>query len=263
MPALPRLFPVFPCAFCLLLSFTACGPAALSRPRPGGADTASAPLSCPVAQQGALQDVTTTPAAPYFIHHPSAAVSTAADVATVLFLPGGSGSRKIGQDFIWKNWLSRGKGVDKVRIIIPYAKGEELWSDFTRVRHVLEEVLVCYGGDHGRVHLAGTSNGGRHAFQLMLEDGSRFASLLGAPGLFSKDATDASLKQALSRKPLYNGVGSRDEDWKREVMATQKRLLGLGLRSQYVEFPDQEHILNERFDPSGFFEFWQDAEKAQ
>ena len=48
-----------------------------------------ATLSVP-ANAGALQDVTGTPAGPYFVHHPSEPARL-----TVLFMPGGPGTRDL------------------------------------------------------------------------------------------------------------------------------------------------------------------------
>ncbi len=49
---------------------------------------------------------------------------------------------------------------------------------------VLDEVLAYYGGDAEKIHIAGLSNGGIAAFGAMLLHPERFATLLGAPGLF-------------------------------------------------------------------------------
>jgi len=210
---------------------------------------------CPAPQPGTLQDITGTPAGPYYIHHPD---QTTDHTPTVLFLPGGAGTQKIARDYIWKNWLARGQRLNEVRVVIPYVpdRSHMTKKESLRTLLILEEVLACYGGKHERVQLAGTSNGGRHAFYLMTLVPQRFASLLGAPGVFPKKTDDAVVAAALRERAVYNGVGAEDQDWKPEVKATHERLLRLGARSVYVEFPGQGHILNEQFDPSPFFDFW-------
>ena len=213
---------------------------------------------CPKMTPGTLQEITDSPAGPYFVHHPAQQTD---ETPTVLFLPGGSGTRTIAQDFIWKNWLSRGRRLSEVRVIIPYFPNKEHMTRAEAVRtlRIREEALACYGGKKERVHIGGTSNGGRHAFFLMTAAPERFASLLGAPGVFPVKLSDERLTAALRGRPVYNGVGAADPDWKPEVQATQGRLERLGLRSTYVEFPAQGHIVDDKFDPSGFFDFWLDG----
>lgn len=219
---------------------------------------AAAERGCAARLSGMLQDVVGTAASPYFIYHPEQPTD---ETPTVIFLPGGAGTRTIARDFIWKNWLSRGRRLGEVRVVIPYVEDGSRMTreEAERTLRILEEVLVCYGGARSRVHLAGTSNGGRHAFHLMAKTPSRFASLLGAPGVFPEKTDDAHLAMALRNRPVYNGVGTEDGEWKPMVQATHQRLERLGVRSIYVEFPGQGHIVNEQFDPSGFFDFWLDG----
>ena len=62
-----------------------------------GAATASAtprPAYCVDARPEDLQEITGTPAGPYFVHHPAALTARA---PTVVFLPGGSGLKRNAQ----------------------------------------------------------------------------------------------------------------------------------------------------------------------
>lgn len=245
-------------------TMAACTHAPVIRPEPELRAEAAATLAqghCPKPESGSLQEVTESPAGPYFVHHPD---SPSADTPTVIFLPGGSGTRTIAKDFIWKNWLSRGRRLGEVRVIIPYFPNREHMTRAESVRalRIREEALTCFGGKRERVQLAGTSNGGRHAYFLMTAAPERFASLLGSPGVFPVKIADEALRAALRDKPVYNGVGAADPDWKPPVQATQKRLEALGIRAAYVEFPEQGHILDDKFDPSGFFDFWLDGPAA-
>lgn len=206
---------------------------------------------CVVAEQGVLQDVTTTPRSPYFVHHPDAAV---ADPATVVFVPGGPGSRDTAQA-TFELWLSRGSTLGRFRVIVPYADDGDLTDEGDRIVPILDEVLACHGGAAARVHLAGTSNGGRAAFALMLKSHERFVTLLGAPGVFDA-ATDAQLTTALAGKAVFNGAGALDGQWRPLVKATHDWLVSLGVDSVLVEFPGQGHILNESADQEPFFGFW-------
>jgi predicted esterase len=210
-----------------------------------------APTYCKPAGSG-LQDITGTPAGPYFVHHPATPAST---TPTVLFLPGGSGSNAVAT-LTYNLWLSGGKKLDQFRVVVPYAADGNFADEVQRSIKVLDEVLACYGGDRSKVHLAGTSNGGVQAYGLMLTEYARFKTLLGAPGLFTSNPSDSALKTALTGRAVYNGVGEIDSTWKSSVSPTHTRLKNLGLDSTYVEFKGQDHILTAAFDESVFFDFW-------
>ncbi|MFP6594127.1 MAG: hypothetical protein VB860_03995 [Dehalococcoidia bacterium] len=209
------------------------------------------PLYCVTAERHTLQDITTTPSSPYFVQHPE---SDGPSAPTVIFMPGGVGSRNISQR-VWANYLSNGEGTDQFRLVIPYSGGIDLIDDATRVFGILDEVLACYGGDPSRVHIAGTSNGGLAAYALMLASPDRFATLLGAPGAFPTQDLEL-LSDALSGKRVFNGVGEADIGWMTGVKATHDQLVALGVDSRYVEFASQTHQVTPEFDESVCFEFW-------
>jgi predicted esterase len=211
-----------------------------------------APSFCKPPTTG-LQEITGTPASPYFVRHP---VSPSSTTPTVLFLPGGMGSKNLAQ-LTYGPWLSKGDASRTFRVVMPYAADGNLTDEMTRVVQVLDEVLACYGGDAGKVHLGGTSTGGMSAFALMLTQSSRFATLLGAPGMFAGATSDAALKSALTGKAVYNGYAENDDpNWKNGASATHNRLKGLGLDSTLAEFKGQGHILTDAFDESIFFSWW-------
>lgn len=226
----------------------------ISTPTPTPAalvDAPQRPAHCVPAKTGTLQEVSSTPAGPYFVHHPMPAKPTA---PTVIFLSGGSGSRRSAQR-AWDRYLSGGAGVEAFRIVLPYAVDVDFIDEAGRTFKILDEVLACYGGDAAKVHIAGVSNGGLVAFALMLARPERFATLLGAPGAFpGKDPT--AWAKALAGRVVFNGVGANDEGWKAEVKATHDALIAMGLESVYVEFAGQGHTVNEEFDESVFFDFW-------
>ncbi|MBI4580257.1 MAG: hypothetical protein HY718_11180 [Planctomycetes bacterium] len=209
------------------------------------------PTDCVPVQTGTLQDVRSTPASPYFVHHPTPDNPTA---STILFLPGGSGGRRSAQR-VWSNYLSGGPGVDGYRVVIPYSVKSDFLDEAARTFRILDEVLGCYGGDAAKVHLAGVSNGGHVAFAFMLARPDRFATLLGAPGEFPSHEP-AAWASALAGRPVFNGVGANDADWKAGVKATHEALVAAGVESVYVEFAGQGHIVDEAFDESVFFDFW-------
>ena len=80
------------------------------------ADAAAAPAPrpdfCVAARAGALVDVTKTPQAPYFVHEPD---EPAASADTIVFVPGGPGSRDTAQA-TFELWLSRGSTLGRHRV---------------------------------------------------------------------------------------------------------------------------------------------------
>ncbi len=209
------------------------------------------PEYCEPAVHGELQEILSTPASPYFVHHPD---TEALDVPSVIFLPGGGGQRSAAQGS-WGHWLSNGTGVDQFRVALPFSADGDLTDEYDRSVDVVEELLLCYGGDPDHVHLAGTSNGGIGAYALILEAPDIFATLLGAPGAFINFDTQA-VEAALAGKAVFNGVGEYDTGWLPAVEATHDGLVGLGIESQFVIFEGQGHIADHTFDESIFYEFW-------
>jgi hypothetical protein len=113
------------------------------------------PAYCVAADNDGLQDITDTPASPYIVHHPA---SDDPSVPTIVFLSGGSGSRKNAQR-VWNNYLSGGAAVGSFRVVLPYSLDVDYIDDAQRTFKIMDEVLACYGGNASKVHLAGVSNG--------------------------------------------------------------------------------------------------------
>ncbi|HZP94959.1 MAG TPA: hypothetical protein VFC31_01295 [Candidatus Limnocylindria bacterium] len=210
------------------------------------------PAYCVAAQPAVLQEVKGTPAGPYFVHHPGAAPSY---TPTVVFLPGGSGARR-NAERVWDTFLSGARDVDAFRIVVPYWPDIEMPDDYERTLAVVDEVLACYGGDARQVHIAGFSNGGHAAFDLMLAHPERFATLLGAPGEFPLGTTAAQLA-ALRGKAVFNGIGELDDEfWHKGVRDAHAALTAAGVESVYVEFAGQGHGAGPGFPKQQLFEFW-------
>ncbi|MDA1256807.1 MAG: hypothetical protein O3C10_03055, partial [Chloroflexi bacterium] len=140
-----------------------------------------APDGCAPSSPGELHDAYQSPASPYLVRHPAA---SSPESPTVIFFPGGQGQRRHAER-VWERYLSNGDGVDEFRFVVPYAEDFDLEEDSGRFMKIVDEVLACHGGDPAKVHLAGFSNGGHIAFDLMVRKADRFASLLGAPGEFA------------------------------------------------------------------------------
>lgn len=209
------------------------------------------PEYCAEPELGVLNEVGTTPASPYLVSHPT---QGDASTPTVVFVPGGRGSRR-SADGVWTRYLAEGTDLEAFRLVIPYSEDIDLFDDARRVLAIVDEVLACYGGDEGAVHIAGVSNGGLIAFALMTTMPEMFTTLLGAPGAFPRN--DPELwGDLLTGKRVFNGVGELDGDWQPDVLATHEALSAQGVDSVYVEFPGQGHVVDADFDESIFVDFW-------
>ena len=206
---------------------------------------------CPAQESGELPDVTVTPGAPYYIHHPT---TTDDPTHTIVFLGGGPGDSGSART-MWQLFLAQGDGVEDVRVVLPYSLTGTLYDERDRVPVIVDEILTCFGGDPDHVHLAGTSNGGRGAFDLSVESPGVFATLLGAPGVFSNFDGDAAAS-ALAGMSVYNGVGSDDTSWQVAVAETHAALVALGIDSEYAEFEGQTHVPADDWDETVLFDFW-------
>lgn len=242
----------------LLLSLLGCADKAAATDSAGsdaGDDSSDAgpDFDCPAPTPG-FQDINTTPASPYLMVHPTVSADEVNGHILVFLAggPGDSGSANIG----FNAFLSRGGGVGNFISVMPYTTDGDLSDEGERIAAVVDEVLACYGGEAGEVHLAGTSNGGRAAFGIMLEQPEHFATLLGAPGYFV-EGDSSVLSAQLAGKAVFNGVGALDdESWQTAVSGTHDTLTALGVESVYDVFEGQGHIPDETFDPSPLFDFW-------
>ncbi len=217
-------------------------PTAASDQRAGG---------CSAALPGELREIKDVGEAPYFIRDP---MPDRPDAPLVVFLGGGSGRRNSAMR-IWTNYLSKARGIDEFRVVLPYTVVEDDYiSEAGRTYRIIDEVIACYGRPSA-THLAGVSNGGLVAFGLAVREPQRFDTLLGAPGVLAPmDA--AALTAAMAGRAVFNGVGALDEGWKQEVRATHETLRAAGVKSVYVEFPNQGHTAGANFDGTIFVEFW-------
>ncbi len=206
---------------------------------------------CEAATPAALQHNTTHPSAPYWVWHPD---SDALTVPTVVFMPGGGG-RDEGGRITFDGWFGGGVGLPEMRVVLPTSADGDLTDEWDRVVPILDEVLDCYGGDRGKVHIGGTSNGGIGAFSVMLDHPDRFASLLGAPGLWL-DWDEDAITAALEGKAVFNGVGELDTSWYSYVEWTHRELSALGIDSSFVVFEGQGHVPDQSFDASLLHAWW-------
>lgn len=222
----------------------------------GDTGTPVVPDYCPAAEAD-LQEVTDTPASPYFVRHPEAPDER---TPTVVYLPGGAGDRG-GALTIDRLYLAGADGLGEFRTVVPYTDGSRDFSSrsvYERAAAVRDELFACWGGDAERAHLGGTSNGGIGSFALMAEAPEGWASLLGAPGAWEDFDADA-IAATLGGRPVYMGVGAEDSDWLPAVESQAEELETAGADVTFVAFEGQTHVVDEEFDETVLFDFWRAA----
>ena len=123
-------------------------------------------------------------------------------------------------------------------------------AEAVRALRIREEALARYGGKKARCILVAPLNGGRHAFFFMTAAPERFASLLTPPASSRSSSAMNASPRCCAVKPVYNGVGAADPDWKLKsrLPATPGRS-GLVLNLRRVPRVTSSTT---NFDPSGF-----------
>ncbi len=220
----------------------------------GEADTAAVfnpPEWCPAPTSG-RQEVTDTPASPYYVMHPD--VESA---PIVLLLPGGPGDRG-SAGATWDAFFD--EDARGYRIVVPYVTEQGYPEDVVPpVAEVLDEVLACFGGDAGELHLAGHSNGGYLAYNVVgpqLVD--RIVTLTGLPAYFS-----AFRKNKYGTLAFHNAAGDTDTQWLEAMEDAHATLLEQGFDSELTVWPETGHTPGPNWDGrEGMFAFW-DAHGAE
>ena len=113
-------------------------------------------------------------------------------------------------------------------VISPVAPAGESLSgpNIARVLQLVDYVEKTFDVEHGRVHVAGASNGGRTALQLALVQPERFASLSLLPGM--QEGIDETQLESLTRLPIAMYVGGNDTGWLVPMKAMADELTALG-----------------------------------
>ncbi len=205
------------------------------------------PEWCPAPDAG-RQEVLDTPASPYFITHPEAV-----DAPLVIFLPGGPGDRGSASN-TWTAFFD--EDPRGFRLVVPYVTEKGYPTDVVPpVEAILEEVLTCFGGDASHVHLAGHSNGGYLAYNVVGPDlADRFVTITGAPAYFRDfNASD------FTGLAFHNSAGELDPDWLGAMQEAQDDLTAAGFDTQLTVWPDTGHTPGPGWTGrDAMFAFWED-----
>ncbi len=200
---------------------------------------------CPAPTAG-RQEVTDTPASPYYILHPDVVAAP-----IVLFLPGGPGDRG-SAGATWNAFFD--DAPRGYRIVVPYVTEDGYPQTVVPPSAaLLDEVLLCFGGDPARIHLAGHSNGGYLAYNVVgpqLAD--RVVTITGMPAYF-----EAFQKADFGTVAFHNAAGDEDATWLAAMEAAHETLQSNGFESQLTVWPATGHTPGPRWDGrAGMFAFW-------
>ena len=145
----------------------------------------------------------------------------------LLALPPGDQSRQM-VEFVVQHYSKKEAERLGWTVISPVApRGQSLsGSNIRRVLELVDHVEKTYEVEHGRVHVAGVSNGGRTALELALAHPERFASLSLLPGM--REGIDAKQLESLTRLPIAMYVGGNDLGWLVPMKAMADELTKLG-----------------------------------
>ncbi|HJN77394.1 MAG TPA: hypothetical protein QGF58_25950 [Myxococcota bacterium] len=205
---------------------------------------------CPAPESG-RQDVTTTDGSPYYVQHPE---GDGLDAPIVVFLPGGNGKGGA-NGHATASWGAFFDGDPRgYRLVMPYVEGNDYpQTDVPDVEAVLDEVLACFGGDGSRVHLAGHSNGGYLAYNVVGPDlAERFLSITGAPAYFVQFKSNK-----LEGLAFHNSAGETDTAWLGYMEDAHAQLEDAGFESELTVWPGEGHTPSASWDGrDGMFAFW-------
>ena len=145
----------------------------------------------------------------------------------LLALPPGNQSRQLVEFVEQLYWQKEAERLGWT-VISPVAPSGESLSgpNINRVLQLVEHIEKTYDVEHGRVHVAGASNGGRTALQLVLVQPERFGSLSLLPGM--QEGINATQIESLTHLPIAMYVGGNDTGWLVPMMVMADELTKRG-----------------------------------
>lgn len=164
-------------------------------------------------------------------------------VPVLLSLPPGPGTREMVEtalelyfedEALARGWVVVSPAAPAGR---SFSAGGEEWIP------PLLDAVAAQVAVEGRIHLVGTSNGGRGAFRVAGRWPERFASLTVLPGV--PDDGDLARLPAVASLPVALHVGAEDGPWREGTLAVAERLGALGARDLVVDVREGEgHVLD-------------------
>lgn len=212
----------------------------------GTGDTPFTPAEgCPAREEG-WQEITDG-VSPYFVTHP---LDGATGGPTVLFLPGGPGDRGSAEATSNAFFDTDPRGY---RIVVPYDTSGDYPDTAPPVEEILDHVASCFGGDPARVHLAGHSNGGYLAYNVVgPELAARFVTVTGAPAYFERLRTSQ-----LEGLAFHNSAGDEDPNWLEYMESAHEDLQAEGFDSELTIWAGTGHTPGPDWDGrDAMFDFW-------
>ena len=147
----------------------------------------------------------------------------------LLALPPGSQTREM-VEASWPRYWGEQAGRAGWIIVSPVAPEGQSFYDGgeAALPELLQQVHATFHVEHGRVHLAGVSNGGRSAFLVATEWPDQFLSLTVLPGFPPSEGVQDRL-DVLAGMPVTMHAGGDDSYWVDRMHATARALGALGI----------------------------------
>jgi pimeloyl-ACP methyl ester carboxylesterase len=159
----------------------------------------------------------------------------------LLALPPGPQTREMVEASWPRYWAEQASSRGWI-VVSPSAPDGQLF--FRGAERYLPELLrhlrVTYRIEHGRLHLAGVSNGGRSAFRLATQHPHDFLSVTVLPG-YPPTAEDEARLDVLADVPVSMYAGGEDTRWVERMHETAAKLRDLGMGVTTTVIPGEGH----------------------
>ena len=167
--------------------------------------------------------------------------------ATIVYLPGGGGSRGSARSGFLAFFGAHHDFVTRYRVLAPFSAQDTFPEEYERTLDIVAEARRCWGT--GPVHLVGHS-AGNAAAALMAADTSPWRSLSLAPGSFSSAVQGSDFDAMFAAHDLYIGVGELDTDWRAYSEGLAADLSGRGVDVTLDVWTGTGHVPEPDFDPA-------------
>ncbi|MHC5066818.1 MAG: nuclear transport factor 2 family protein [Planctomycetota bacterium] len=160
----------------------------------------------------------------------------------LLALPPGAQTREMVEASMRRYWGEQARRRNWI-VVSPVAKDGQLFfrGGEAHIPTLLRHLRIQYRIDGNRMHLAGSSNGGRSAFRIATEHPYQFQSLVVLPGFPPADRDRASLPD-LSHLAIRMFAGEEDTRWVNAMQETLAELESLNMDVQAQVLTGEGHV---------------------
>lgn len=160
----------------------------------------------------------------------------------LLALPPGAQSREMVEASMNRYWGEQARQRNWI-VVSPVARDGRLFfkGGEEQIPALLRHLRVTYKIEGNRMHLAGSSNGGRSAFRIATQQPYEFQSLVVLPGFPPADR-DRALLADLTHLSIRMFAGEDDTRWVSAMRETLFDLQALNADVQAQAFPGEGHV---------------------